>query len=219
MSKIFENLQNIKQEIDPHKTRIIAVTKYVGIKELQEAYEAGIKNFAENKVQDAEVKRNQLPENIESDIIWHFIGHLQTNKVSKVVGKFEFIHSVDSIKLAKYISNQAKSKNISQKILIQVNISQEKTKFGFGVKEVKEVFSEILNLDSLNVVGLMTIAEYVTEEKAIRSIFKELRELRNYLEKNFDCTLPELSMGMSNDYKIAVQEGATMIRLGSILFK
>ncbi|MDP4268140.1 MAG: YggS family pyridoxal phosphate-dependent enzyme, partial [Bacteroidota bacterium] len=187
--------------------------------EIIEAFNAGIRNFAENKAQDAEKKRLQLPDEIEKEIIWHYVGHLQTNKVSKVVGKFEYIHSVDSFKLANLIAEQATNKGIIQKILIQVNVAKEISKFGFDVFEVEEVFEKILKLDSLNVLGLMTMAPFTDNEEIIRSTFRGLRELRDRLEKKYSCTLKELSMGMSSDYKIAIQEGATMIRLGQILFK
>lgn len=218
MSKISENIVRIIKEIDPDKVRIIAVTKYVGTEEIIEAYQAGIRNFAENKIQDAERKKAEIPD-IEKDFTWHFVGHLQTNKVRKVVGNFEYIHSIDSLKLAQCVSENAKSKQISQKILIQVNVAEENTKFGFSVNEVKEVFHRILKLDSTSVVGLMTMAPYTLDENIQRNTFRQLKELRDYLEEKFKCSLPELSMGMSNDYKIAVQEGATMIRLGQVLFK
>ena len=218
MNRILKNLQDIQCKIDTAKVRIIAVTKYVGAEEILESYKAGLRDFAENRIQDAEIKRSKLPEEIEKNIIWHFIGHLQTNKAKKVVGGFEYIHSIDSLKLAECVSEEAKIKGISQKVLIQVNVSEEKTKSGFSVKEIKEVFAELLNLESLNIVGLMTIAPHISDEQELHSIFKELRELRDYLQKEFNCSLPELSMGMSNDYQIAVTEGATMIRPGSLLF-
>lgn len=219
MSKIQENLQDIQRKVGISKVRIIAVTKYVGHEEIIEAYQVGIRDFAENRIQDAEIKRSKLPEEIKKNSIWHFIGHLQTNKVRKVAGSFEYIHSIDSLKLAECVSEEAKLKGISQKILIQVNVSEEKTKSGFSVKEIKEVFAELLNLKSLDIVGLMTMAPHTSDEQELHSIFKELRELRDYLQKKFNCSLSELSMGMSNDYQIAVLEGATMIRPGSLLFK
>ena len=219
MSKIPENLQVIKNKINTEKVRIIAVTKYVSVNEILELYKAGIRNIGENKIQDAENKKEILPENIEKDIIWHFIGHLQTNKVKKVVGNFEYIHSVDSEKLVKAVSESAKVKNITQNILIQVNIAEEETKYGFDVNAVKEVFSEILKFDAVNVVGLMTMAPYTLDEKLLHTVFRTLRELRDYLEEKYNCKLPELSMGMSNDYQIAAEEGATMIRLGRVLFE
>lgn len=217
MNSVLKNLQQI--DIDTSKVRLIAVTKYVDTSKIIEAYEAGIRNFAENRYQDAELKRKNLPPEIEKDIIWHFIGHLQSNKAKKVTGKFEYIHSVDSFKLIKHISEEAKSQGIIQKVLLQVNVSKEETKFGFEIDEIKEVFSEIINLDSINIQGLMTIGPNVHNETIIRETFKELRELRNNFQEKFNYNLPELSMGMSTDYKIAVEEGSTMIRLGQVLFK
>lgn len=219
MSKIPENLQVIRNEINTEKVRIIAVTKYVSVDEIIELYEAGIRDIGENKVQDALNKKLELPEGIEKDINWHFIGHLQTNKVKKVVGQFNYIHSIDSEKLAKAVSESAKSQNIKQNILIQVDIAEEETKYGFDVNTVKEVFPEILKLDAISVVGLMTLAPYTIDEKILHTVFGNLRKLRDYLEEKYNCKLPELSMGMSNDYKIAAQEGATMLRLGQVLFK
>jgi pyridoxal phosphate enzyme (YggS family) len=216
MNNILKNLQNIK--VDPTKTKIIAVTKYVDIDKMIEAYEAGIKDFAESKFQDAEDKRKKLPPEIEKDIIWHFIGHLQTNKAKKITGNYDYIHSIDSLKLAKCINEEAKNKGIKQKILVQVNIADEKTKFGFDLESIKEVFSEIIKLDSLNVTGLMTIGPNTIDQSLIRNTFKELRELRDNLQEKFNCRIPELSMGMSSDYKIAIEEGSTMIRLGQVLF-
>lgn len=218
MSKISEKIQKIQSELNTSNIRIIAVTKYVGVEEIIEAYEAGIRDFAESKAQDAQKKRETLPKNIEKNIIWHFVGHLQANKVSKVVGNFDYIHSIDSVKLVKLIAESAKSMNLIQKILIQVNIAREETKYGFNTEEIKEVFPEILKLDSIDIVGLMTIAPNTLDEKQLHFVFGELRKLRDQFKENYKCNLSELSMGMSNDYKIAVLEGATMIRTGQALF-
>ena len=219
MSIILENLQKLKSEIDTNRTRIIAVSKYVGIEEIIQAYEVGIRNFGENKIQDAERKRSDLPENIDKDIIWHFVGHLQTNKVKKAVGNFEYIHSVDSLKLAELISEEAETKGVIQKVLIQVNFSKELTKSGFDEKEVEDAFNIIIKLNFINVQGLMTMALFTENQDVLHSTFRELRKLRDYLQEKYNYSLPELSMGMSNDYKIAAQEGATMIRIGQALFK
>lgn len=219
MNKILENLQKIKREINTNTVRLIAVTKYVDTDAIIEAYESGIRDFGENKIQDALKKRIQLPEKIKKDSTWHFIGHLQTNKAKNAVGNFEYIHSVDSLKIASLISEEASIQNIIQKVLIQVNISDEETKYGFEINSIKEVFPEILNLKSLIIVGLMTMAPYTADEKILRQNFKRLRELRDILQEKNNTALPELSMGMSNDFKIAIQEGATMIRLGRILFE
>lgn len=216
MGKISENLQKIN--VDTSNTRLIAVSKYVSSEKIIEAYNAGIRNFAESKAQNAEQKRSEIPEKIEKDIIWHYIGHLQTNKIKKVVGKYEFIHSVDSLKLAKQISEYAASNGITQKVLIQVNTTGEETKFGFDAKTAKEAFAELHNLDSLDIKGFMTMAPYTENENIIHKAFKDLRLLRDELQKKYGKELPELSMGMSNDYHIAIEEGSTMIRLGSFIF-
>ena len=213
---ISENLKNIQTYTSG--ARIIAVTKYVTTDKVIEAYAAGVRDFGENKVQDAESKRAGLPEEIEKNSTWHFLGHLQTNKVKKVVGVFDYIHSVDSLKLAKAISECATSQNSIQKVFIQVNIAKEESKSGFSPEEVEENFSEISKLDSINIVGLMTMAPFTSDFEEQRLVFRGLRELRNLLQEKFNAQLDELSMGMSNDYKIAVEEGATMVRIGQALF-
>jgi PLP dependent protein len=213
---ISENLKNIQTYTSD--ARIVAVVKYVTPDKVIEAYTAGVRDFGENKVQDAEKKRAELPEEVEKNSIWHFLGHLQANKVKKVVGNFDFIHSVDSLKLAKAISECAASQNLIQKVFIQVNIAKEESKFGFSPEEVEESFSEISKLDSINIVGLMTMAPFTSNSEEQRLVFSGLRELRNRLQKKFGAQLKELSMGMSNDYKIAVEEGATVVRIGQALF-
>jgi len=219
MNIIAQNINRVQGEIDSAKVKIIAVTKFVEIPEIITAYEAGIKDFGENKLQEIERKRANLPDDIEKDIKWHFIGHLQTNKSKKAAGNFDFIHSTDSLKLAQSLSQEAKEKNIIQKVLIQVNISKEETKYGYDKEQLKEEIRTINELDSIDIKGLMTIAPYTTDKKLLRTIFRELREFRDNLEEEFNLSLPELSMGMSNDYKIAVQEGSTIIRLGSAIFR
>ncbi len=219
MATIKENLERIKKQINIENTRVLAVTKYVGTQEIIQAYEAGIKNLAENKIQDAESKRRSLPQHINNGIIWHFIGHLQSNKVKKAVGNYEYLHSVDSLKIAEAISKQAKNINTVQKILLQVNITEEESKSGFDKKELEENFLKITSLANIEIKGLMTIGILSNDEKLLRQTFKNLFNLRNYLQEKFNYPLPELSMGMSNDYKIAVEEGATMVRIGQALFK
>ncbi len=219
MNKITENIIRVTGEIDTSKVKIVAVTKFVEVSEIITAYEAGIRNFGENKLQEIERKRAVLPEDIEKNIKWHFIGHLQTNKSKKAAGNFDLIHSVDTFKLAQCLSEEAKAKNTIQKVLIQVNISKEETKYGYGKLQLKEETAKIKELGSINVKGLMTIAPYTNDENFLKSIFGELREFRNELEKEFKVNFPELSMGMSNDYKTAVREGATIIRLGSAIFR
>ena len=213
---IAENLKNI--QIYASNARIIAVTKYVTVEEVIKAYEAGIRDFGENKAPDAEAKRVELPEEIEKSSIWHFLGHLQTNKVRKIVGKFDYIHSVDSLKLLKAIAERAASLGIVQKVFVQVNVAGEESKFGFTWEEAERIFSEKPFPDSVKIVGLMTMAPLTSDSEEQREVFKGLRELREQIRSKYNVHLPELSMGMSNDYRIAVEEGATMVRIGSALF-
>ena len=213
---IKENYSKIQKDISG--TRIVAVTKYVDADKIAEAYQLGIRDFGEGKVQDAKKKRAQLSEEINKEAIWHFLGHIQTNKAKKIIGNFEYIHSVDSIKLAELISNLASLKQIKQKIFIQVNIAEEKTKYGFETNELKENFGKILSLNSLEIVGLMAMAPFTKDIEIQRNVFKRLRELRNYLQTKYKTSIPELSMGMSNDYKIACEEGATIVRIGQAIF-
>jgi len=213
---IEDNLKHIHSYTS--EARIIAVVKYVASEKVIEAYNAGIRDFGENKVQDAEIQRAELPREVEENSIWHFIGHLQTNKVKKVVGKYDYIHSVDSPKLAKVISECASVQNIVQKVLVQVNIAGEESKFGTTPEEIESSFAEISKLDSISIVGLMTMAPFTINPEEQRSVFIRLRELRDRLKEKFNVQLDELSMGMSNDYRIAVEEGATMLRIGRLLF-
>ena len=219
MPSVAENLREIKAEIPDFKGRIIAVTKYVDENKVIEAYEAGLRNFGENKVQDALKKMENLPEELVKNSTWHMIGHLQSNKVRKVVGKFEYIHSVDSFELAKKISDVAKEMGIIQKILIEVNISQEKTKFGISEEKIEEIFQNLKNLDGVEICGLMTMAPYTPNEVFLKKVFTNLVELGYNLQRRYQYELKELSMGMSSDYKIAVSSGSTMIRLGQRLFR
>lgn len=219
MNYIAKNLQAINDSVNLTNTRVIAVSKYYGTEEIITAYDAGIRDFAESKVQDSLKKISALPNEISSNIVWHFIGHLQSNKANKIVGKFNYIHSVDSLKIAKVVSEAASSIGIVQNILLQVRISPEETKFGFEPDELETCLEEILNLEGTNVCGLMMIASNTIDEKILHSEFIKLRDLRYYFEHKLNCNLPELSMGMSNDYQIAVEEGSTMIRVGQLLFK
>ena len=219
MPSVAENLREIKSEIPDFKGRIIAVTKYVDENKVIEAYEAGLRNFGENKVQDALKKLENLPEELVKNSTWHFIGHLQSNKVRKVVGRFEYIHSVDSFELAKKISDVAKEMGIIQKILIEVNISQEKTKFGISEEKIEEIFQNLKNLDGVEICGLMTMAPHTPNEVFLKKVFTNLVELGYNLQRRYQYELKELSMGMSSDYKIAVSSGSTMIRLGQRLFR
>lgn len=213
-----ENLLRIREEIEPCQPRIIAVTKYYDANAIVSAYEAGLRDFGESRAIEACQKIDSLPQEIRQNSQFHFIGHLQTNKVRNVVGVFDYIHSVDSLKLAQCISQAALNKGIIQKILIQINNACEEQKFGFSKTDVYENFEKIKQLEGIKISGLMDMAPLGAEERELHSLFAEIRQIRDDLEKQFDCSLPELSMGMSQDYKIAAQEGSTMLRIGRKLF-
>ncbi len=214
-----ENLLQIQEEIAPCKPRIIAVTKYFDEAAMIEAYNAGLRDFGESRTVEACAKIANLPEDIKKDSTFHFIGHLQTNKVKQTVKFFDYIHSVDSVKLAQCISQNALEAGKIQKILIQVNNANEEQKFGFSRTEVFKNFEQIKSLEGIQISGVMNMAPLGIEENEIRKLFSDIVRLRDELEKEFDCKLEEISMGMSQDYKIAAQEGSTMLRVGRKLFK
>ena len=213
-----DNLLRIREEIEPCKPRIIAVTKYFGQDAIISAYRAGIRDFGESRAVEACEKISSLPEEIRQNSTFHFIGHLQTNKVKLVIKTFDYIHSVDSLKLAQCISEHAKEYGKNQKILLQVNNANEEQKFGFSKNTLFEVFPQIENSDNIEVVGVMNMAPFGENESKIRVLFSEIRQIKNELNSRFGCDLIEISMGMSQDYKIAAQEGSTMLRIGRKLF-
>ena len=218
-----EQGDTIKPEIEllveNSKVKIVAVTKYFGLKSIIAGYQAGIRNFGESRAIEATKKIEQLPDEIRKNSTFHFIGHLQSNKVEKVVKYFDIIESVDSLKIAKAISKSACLLNKREKVLLQVNNAGEEQKSGFSKNTLKTELGEILSLKGIEVLGLMNMAPLGVDENAIEGLFKDIREFRDELEREFNVTLPELSMGMSNDYKIALREGATIIRIGRKLFK
>lgn len=197
--------------------RVIMVTKYTTLACMMDAYNAGARVFGESKVQDLLKKTDQLP----SDIEWHFIGHLQRNKVKDVVGRVALIHSVDTVRLAREIDRSAREKGIVQECLLQYNASQENTKFGFRDRDsLISAVHEIMTLSSVRITGLMTIGSFDDDADVIRHDFASLRELCDTVRTRVpvpDCR--ELSMGMSSDWRIAVEEGATLLRIGSYIFK
>lgn len=201
---------------DEKDVTLIAVSKTKPVEMLQEVYDCGCRDFGENKVQEIMDKYDKLP----NDIRWHMIGHLQTNKVKYIVDKVYMIHSVDSIKLAKEISKEAVKKNVTVKILLEVNVAQEETKFGMMSEEVKEFYNEVIDLPGLKVCGLMTIAPYVEDSEENRQYFVKLRQLMVDMteEKNDNKDVGELSMGMTGDYEVAIEEGATYVRVGTGIF-
>jgi pyridoxal phosphate enzyme (YggS family) len=216
---ISERLRFVKTTIAPYKPIIVAVTKYFDETGIEKYYNLGLRDFGENRVQDALAKIEKLSDEVRKNSRFHLIGHLQTNKVKEVVGVFELIHSVDSFKLAKVISNEAQKRGIKQKILLQVNNANEEQKFGFSPDELLDCMSDILKLPNIQTEGLMNIAPLSQDSSYLRNLFRKIRLLKDEIELEHKVQLPHLSMGMSNDYRIALEEGATMIRLGRILFE
>lgn len=195
---------------------LIAVSKTKPVEMLQEAYDLGTRVFGENKVQEIVDKYDVLPD----DISWHMIGHLQRNKIKYIIEKVDLIHSVDSVRLAEAIEKEAAKHDVVAKILIEVNVAKEDTKFGLMTEEVEKVIEEISKFPHIRVKGLMTIAPFVENPEENRVHFQRLRKLSVDIDsKKFDnVTMSILSMGMTNDYEIAIEEGATMVRVGTGLF-
>ena len=203
-------LKSIKDEIDK-KVKIVVVSKTRSEKEILDIYKEGHKNFGENKVQEILEKYEKLPK----DIRWHFIGHLQTNKIKYLIPFISLIHSVDSLKLLKEINKKAKAKNKVIDCLIQVKIANEDSKYGFNINEVSDVLDYALELENVSIKGLMGMATNTNNNNLIDKEFKLLNtEFKKYKSGNFYV----LSMGMSNDYKLAISNESNMIRLGSIIF-
>jgi pyridoxal phosphate enzyme (YggS family) len=212
------NLDSIKKQLPDH-CKLIAVTKTHPVEVIKEAYEAGHQMFGENKVQEMADKYQLLPHDIE----WHLIGHLQTNKVKYMAAFVAMIHGVDSLKLLVEINKQAQKVNRVIPCLLQIHIASEETKFGFSHDEVLQILSspELLMLNNISVKGLMGMATFTDNKEQVRN---EFRSLKTFFEKLKSSALPpqvqmlELSMGMSGDYQIAIEEGSTMIRVGSAIF-
>ena len=213
-----ENLSKIQEEIAPYRPNIIAVTKYFDEEAIEAAYNAGLRNFGESRTIEAIEKIEKLPVEVRNNSSFHFIGHLQSNKVKKTVEHFDFIHSVDSLKLAELISTAAKAFGKVQKILLQLNNAGEIQKSGFSKEELFEVFPEIIKLDGIKVEGLMNMAPLGADDKTLFGLFSDVANTKRLLEEKYNCKMNELSMGMSQDYRIAAQCGATMLRIGRKLF-
>ena len=193
---------------------LIAVSKSHPPAALQEAFAAGIRVFGENKVQEARAKIPELPGSCR----WHFLGHLQRNKIRQALLIFDMFHGVDSLAIAKDMDRVAQELGLFPRILLETNIAGEATKFGFSPAQLEAHFLEIVQLSRLQVVGLMTIPPPVPEPEQSRKYFIRLREFRDRLQERFRVPLPELSMGMSDDFTVAIEEGATMVRVGTALF-
>lgn len=215
---IAENLNKVLKHIPPH-VKLVAVSKTKTQEEIMEVYKAGIKDFGENKVQELGPKSEALPK----DIRWHFIGHLQTNKVKYIAPFVYCIQSVDSLKLLKEINKEAQKSNRVINCLLQVYIAREETKFGFSLEELKETVEsqEFKVLNNVLICGVMGMATYSPDETLVKSEFRELTHIFNNLKTCYFSTHPEfseISMGMSSDYKWAIECGSTIVRVGSSIF-
>lgn len=216
---VTENLLKIRKETDSLKVQLIAVSKTKSIDEIKEAYDAGQRDFGENQVQELIEKETALPK----DIHWHMIGHLQSNKVKYIAPFVRLIHSVDSLKLLKEIDKQAQKNERVIDCLLQIHISDEDTKFGLDYDEVIELLrsDEFAHLSNIRIVGLMGIATNTENERIIKEEFYELKTLFNGIKSSFfrkEGHFKEVSMGMSADYRSAIEQGSTMVRLGSTIF-
>ncbi|MBD5396383.1 MAG: YggS family pyridoxal phosphate-dependent enzyme [Lachnospiraceae bacterium] len=222
---IAENLRVVRSKIEnacsqserkPEDVTLIAVSKTKPVKMLKEAYDQGCRHFGENKVQELIDKYDVLPD----DIKWHMIGHLQRNKVKYIVDKVYMIHSVDSLRLAEEISREALKKNVTVSILIEVNVAGEDTKFGVSPLETEELVRKIAVLPGIAIKGLMTIAPYVDDPEDNRQYFAALKQLSvDISKKNIDnVNMNVLSMGMTGDYAVAIEEGAVFVRVGTGIF-
>ena len=201
---------------DRSEVTLIAVSKTKPVEDLKVIYDQGIRNFGENKVQELTGKIPEMP----SDIKWHLIGHLQRNKVKYIVDKVELIHSVDSYRLAEEINIQAKKKDIVVPVLIEVNAANEASKFGVKLEETMQLCEEIAHLENVHIMGLMTIAPNVVVPEENRDVFHKIKDLSvDIANKNIDnVDMRIISMGMTNDFEVAIEEGATMVRVGTAIF-
>ena len=223
-----ENLKQVQARIrqacqraarNPSEVQLILVTKNVPLEKIREAYEAGARDFGENRVQELLEKKPRLPR----DIRWHAVGHLQTNKVKSVMGEINLLHSLDRVPLAEEIEKQAEKKNLRVDALIQVNTTGEAAKSGFAAEEVEVGVEAIAQMNRIQLRGLMTIGPTPgvasTAQDSIRAGFRRLRVLRDELQEKFpDLDFRQLSMGMSSDFEIAIEEGATLVRIGTAVF-
>ncbi|MGP0129649.1 MAG: YggS family pyridoxal phosphate-dependent enzyme [cyanobacterium endosymbiont of Rhopalodia musculus] len=212
---IAQRLNRIRQQLPSH-VRLIAVTKQVSVPQMRAAYESGIRDFAESRIQEAISKQEQL--NDLKDICWHFIGHLQANKVKKVLLHFDWIHSADSLKIVRRLNRLAAESSLSPKVCLQVKILSDPNKYGWIEEELFANLLELENFKSLEIKGLMTILPLGLSKAEILATFKKVKDLAHKIKRQSSLDLNQLSMGMSDDYQLAIQAGATMIRLGRIIF-
>ena len=223
MCSIAENLERVRAQIaraaaksgrSADDVELVAITKTHPAEKVQEAIEAGQALFGESRVQEARAKIPELPSNIH----WHFVGHLQKNKVRQALPLFEVIHSVDSLALAQDVNRIAEEEGLYPRVLLEVNLAGEGSKFGFAPDHLREQMEILLALPRLSIEGLMCIPPLAVESEDSRKFFVQVRKLRDSLEKKFRMKLPQLSMGMTQDFPIGIEEGATLVRVGRAIF-
>ena len=222
--ELINRWKNVVQEVGeacvksgrrPEEVTLIAVSKKHTVEAISTLAREGQMDFGENYVQEALAKIEDLS---ALQLNWHFIGHLQSNKVKHVLGKFVLIHTLDSEKLAQVLHKKAKSQGMIQPVLIQVNVGQEAQKFGVSEDNLFSLVEQVLTLDNLKLEGLMTLPPFFEQAERVRPYFVRLRELKEELEQRFEITLPHLSMGMTSDFAQAIAEGATLVRIGTKIF-
>ncbi len=217
LNKVYKKIEKaaVKVGRDPNEVTIVAVTKNIDLDGIKPVVKEGLVDLGENRVQEMLLKQPHF----NSEVHWHLIGHLQRNKVKSVVGKVKLIHSVDSWRLAEEISGRSEEKGFVSDVLIQVNVSGEKSKYGVSTEEVFDFIETCSGLTGLSVRGLMTMAPMVKNPEQVRPVFRELRDIRDRLRQRIPgIPLNHLSMGMTNDYQIAVEEGADLLRIGTAIF-
>lgn len=215
LDQLAERLEQIRQTL-PTTVKLIAVTKQIPVEAIRAAYELGIRDFGESRIQEAAAKQAELRS--LTDITWHLIGHLQTNKATKALEQFQWIHSLDSLKLAQRLNQAAADRSIKPKACLQVKFLPDADKFGWTVPELLEALPALEQCRSLDIRGLMTIPPYGLPEAEILAVFEQARAFAQQIQQQSSLQIEELSMGMSEDYQLAVQAGSTMIRLGRTLF-
>lgn len=222
---IEENISIVNQNIEKALSKVgrngddvelIAVTKTVDVENINKAIKANIRNIGENRVQELDRKYEEIKEPVN----YHMIGHLQTNKVKYIIGKTKLVHSLDRISLAKELNKRSSMENLITEVLIQVNVAEEESKFGLKTDEVLNFVENILDMKNIKIRGLMTIAPHITDEMKLRNVFRRLYNLREEIKKrNYnELSMDYLSMGMTNDYTIAIEEGSNMVRVGTGIF-
>lgn len=231
MTDIGANIESVKRKVeaaagragrDPERITVVAVTKTHPPDVVRRAYDLGLRDFGENRVFEALDKQSQLKDLHE--IRWHMIGHIQSRKANEVPANFQLVHSVDRGKIARHLNKHAKEAQITLPVLLECNVSGEQSKYGWELsdretwEQAAREFSELIALENLDIRGLMTMAPWTADEQVIRTTFARLRSLRDYLQEDLGVAWQELSMGMTDDFEIAVEEGATLLRIGRAIF-